>query len=271
MTRRYNILGTQIDALTLVEGLSQSAARMESGPAVYICLPYVEFIIKAQQNPQVQKVLNHALLNLPNGVSLNWAAQYLYGGRRSFGRFLSSLIAIVARPTSIHQLLPARFDSSNFTWPLLERAASGGKKVFLIGSPKKNTIEVTARHLTNSIPGLNIVGTFPGYISKAGEIQLIERLRQLQPDLILVGMGFPQQELLMERLTSQLDHGLLIGEGGSFDYQQFGGTISRSPQWLRRLGLEWLWRLIRQPQRLGRQMAIPKYIWLVYRSGQQQL
>lgn len=270
VTKQFHILGVKVDGLTLEEGLAAAASAMTAGPAAYITLPYVEFVMRARQNSQIRAVLNNSQLSLPNGVALNWAVEYLEGGRPGLGRLIVTLLAIVVKPRAVHRLLPDRFDSSNFTWPLLETAARLDLKVFLIGSPRQATIEATAKHLAQQIDNLEIVGTFPGYFRPAGEIQLVERLEQSRPDLILVGIGFPQQELLMQRLAAQLPHGLLIGEGGSFDYEQFGGRIKRAPRWLRRAGLEWLWRLIREPRRLGRQLAIPKFIWAVYRAGQAQ-
>jgi N-acetylglucosaminyldiphosphoundecaprenol N-acetyl-beta-D-mannosaminyltransferase len=74
------------------------------------------------------------------------------------------------------------------------------------------------------------------------------------------------QEHIISRLTPQLDHGVLIGEGGTFDYKQFGGHRRKAPVIMQRLGLEWLWRLILEPRRLRRQWAIPRFIWRIWQS-----
>lgn len=266
-TKQYQILGLKVDSLSLSQGIETATKLMRQGPASYITLPYVEFVMRARQDAKIKAILNGSALTLPNGVALNWAAQYLYGGKPGIGRWFKTILSIVFKPKAVHQILPARFTSSNFTWPLLVAAAQFNLKVFLVGSPKGSTIEATAKHLRQTIDGLDIVGTFPGYFRPAGEIQLVERLEQARPDLILVGIGFPQQELLMHRLATQLTHGLLIGEGGSFDYEEYGGRLKRAPQWLQRIGLEWLWRLILEPKRLGRQLTIPKFMWAVYKAG----
>jgi N-acetylglucosaminyldiphosphoundecaprenol N-acetyl-beta-D-mannosaminyltransferase len=111
------------------------------------------------------------------------------------------------------------------------------------------------------------VGTAPGRVDPAGDPALVAELRRCRPDLILVGVGFPAQERLMARLSPQLGHGVLIGEGGSFDFREMGGGIRRAPGPLRRLGLEWLWRLVREPRRLGRQLAIPRFVLAVQREA----
>jgi N-acetylglucosaminyldiphosphoundecaprenol N-acetyl-beta-D-mannosaminyltransferase len=95
---------------------------------------------------------------------------------------------------------------------------------------------------------------------------LADQIAQSGADLILVGMGFPLQETLMARLVDRLDHGVLVGEGGTFDYRSFGGRQARAPQLVQRVGLEWLWRLILDPRRIKRQLSIPRLIWKVYRE-----
>ncbi|HET9050146.1 MAG TPA: WecB/TagA/CpsF family glycosyltransferase, partial [Candidatus Dormibacteraeota bacterium] len=104
-------------------------------------------------------------------------------------------------------------------------------------------------------------------LDAAGEDALVARLRDERPGVVLVGMGFPAQERLMARLVPRLDHGVLIGEGGTFDYTEFGGATRRAPAALRRAGLEWLWRLVLEPARWRRQLAIPRFVRRVWRES----
>jgi len=80
-------------------------------------------------------------------------------------------------------------------------------------------------------------------------------------------LGFPAQERLMAWLAPRLEHGVLVGEGGSFDFRELGGGIRRAPAVVRRIGLEWLWRLLREPWRLRRQLAIPQFILEIHRRA----
>jgi N-acetylglucosaminyldiphosphoundecaprenol N-acetyl-beta-D-mannosaminyltransferase len=125
-----------------------------------------------------------------------------------------------------------------------------------------------------------VVGSWPGVLEgmqgaalraalphEPVEAELVTDLHATRPDLILVGMGFPLQEELMAKLAPQLSHGVLIGEGGTFDYDSFGGVRTRAPRWVQTIGLEWLWRLATEPSRWRRQLAIPRFIWTVYRSS----
>lgn len=266
--KSVEILGIPVSSATLEQGISAAQKLMtDSKRAHYAVLPYVEFVMTARRDPAVRAALIESDLCLPNGVALNWAAEYLYDGKPSAWRVVSSGAQIVFRPNTVHQILPARFDSANFTYALLRQAAETGQTVFLIGSPKRQSIDAVGAYLAGAVPKLTIAGTFTGHLNPAKEQELVAKLQASQPALILVGMGFPRQELLMQRLRPQLAGGLMIGEGGSFDYQDFGGHIKRAPTWIRRSGLEWLWRLVREPSRLRRQLAIPAFIWQIYLEG----
>jgi N-acetylglucosaminyldiphosphoundecaprenol N-acetyl-beta-D-mannosaminyltransferase len=279
---RYNVLGVQLDPLTREEAARRIIERASHGGACYVTKPYVEFIDRAYRDPQVAELLGGGFMSLPDGVSLQWAATYLYHGRRSWWRALALAAGIVLRPKSITQPIPERFAGATFTWLLLETAEKQGKSVYLVGSPKSGAIQDTMQVIQTRLPKLELVGSWPGELgglsgadfatalgSKPVETGLVADLRGKQPDIILVGMGFPLQERLMAKLTPQLSHGVLIGEGGTFDYDSFGGLRKRAPEPVRSIGLEWLWRLIQEPSRLKRQLAIPRFMWRVYRWGKQ--
>lgn len=265
----YDLLGVDVMAATLEEGRAQTLAlvRSSDGHGHYVVLPYVEFLTKAARRPELADLLNAADLCLPNGVALAWAAHYLYGGRPGAWRCFTTLASIVVAPKRLNRPLKARFDSANFTWPILEAAARDGLTVWLIGSPKRQSIEQTAARLQRRLPRLKISGTANGTIDETSLSELAKCLQTARPDIILAGLGFPLQEQVMHHLAANLKHGVMIGEGGSFDYEAFGGRIKRAPVWLRQLGLEWAWRLIREPSRIKRVMAIPNFIWLIYREG----
>ncbi len=268
----FRILGVEVDALTIEAAITQitSKAQDPTSTSSYVVKPYVEFLESCIAFPEQIQLLNNAEWCLSDGVALNWAAHYLYGGRHNPLRLILTILEIIVYPRAIRRQLPERFGGINFTWPLLEEAARQQLSVYLIGSPKHNPISRTAEVLTKSIPGLNIAGFYSGYLDKRLEAKLLAELSRLRPDIILVGMGFPKQELLMERLTSQLNHGICIGEGGTFDYRQFGGTAPKAPRFLQIIGLEWLFRLVLEPSRAKRQMAIPRFIWHVYQQGLEQ-
>ncbi len=273
-TLAVDILEVRIDAITVADAIGAIIARAADtkAPPVYVVKPYVEFLDQAADSEKLKQLLNNAWLSLPDGVALTWAAHYLYAGRRNFGRFLGTLCQIVLRPAALGEPLPERFAGINFTWPLLEAAAAAGTKVYLVGDPKGGSIATTAAVIGQKLPDIRIVGTHSGRdtdqpAGNVGEDWIAETaaaIQQSHADLILVGMGFPLQERVMAGLVPNLSHGVLIGEGGTFDYQMFGGRQPRAPRLIQSLGLEWLWRLVLEPQRLKRQLAIPRFIWKVF-------
>jgi N-acetylglucosaminyldiphosphoundecaprenol N-acetyl-beta-D-mannosaminyltransferase len=266
-TPNVTILGVTIDAIdmnTAAERICQRAAS--KADPVYVTKPYVEFLEHAAKNDMVIELLNNSYLTLPDSVAVQWGAAYMQHGKPGLWGLVRSLTKIITRSSWINHPIPQRFAGVDFAWRMLEEAGSKGLSVYLIGHPQGATIEHTAQIIADKLPNLAVVGTFDGYAANNLEHDLVASLRQTKPDLILVGIGFPRQEQLMSRLVSQLDHGVLIGEGGTFDYESFGGKFKRAPAWMRQTGLEWMWRLILQPTRLRRQLSIPAFIWRLYRA-----
>lgn len=262
--KQINILGVKINACTIDEAIDLIIKGTDSPR--YVVKPYVEFF----DTDQYQEVLNQAWLTLPDGVALQWAAHF-QKTNGSLWQLFKTGAHIVLRPKKLTTVLPQRFAGTNFTWPLLERAAHEHKTVYLVGSPINQSISTTADYLSKQIPGLQISGAMPGrdnsgVFSQDLEKQLLKQLERTQPDIVLIGIGFPRQEYLAQRLTKRLNKGVFIGEGGTFDYQQFGGQRRKAPRWMQAVGLEWLWRLLLEPSRWRRQLAIPRFMVRVYRD-----
>jgi exopolysaccharide biosynthesis WecB/TagA/CpsF family protein len=268
---RPRVLGVAIDPLTVPDAVNRIVARAADpdSPPAYVLKPYVEFF-GPRATPAVRGIFEGAWLSLADGVAVQWAAAYERRPGHGSLDLLRSLAAIVLRPRSVTTVVPQRVAGATLTLAVLRAARDRGLRVFLIGSPKHNSITHTAHHLEGTVPGLRVVGTAPGRVDPGGDRTLLAELRRLRPDLILVGVGFPAQEGLMARLGPQLGHGVLLGEGGSFDFRELGGGIRRAPGPVRRLGLEWLWRLAREPRRLGRQLAIPRFVLAVQREARRR-
>jgi N-acetylglucosaminyldiphosphoundecaprenol N-acetyl-beta-D-mannosaminyltransferase len=157
---------------------------------------------------------------------------------------------------------------------MLTAAASRKLRVYLVGTMTSDEINHVSETLQLKIPNLHIVGVHEGrdMSVEAGKVtaewtgRLADQIEASDADLILVGMGFPLQEEVISVLATKLNHGVLIGEGGTFDYEQFGGTRTKAPAFMQKIGLEWLWRLILEPKRIKRQLAVPRFIWRIWRS-----
>ncbi|MBI2797866.1 WecB/TagA/CpsF family glycosyltransferase [Candidatus Saccharibacteria bacterium] len=266
---QVDILGVLIDPVTKSEVLKIVEDRLESSsPPTYITKPYVEFLSLAKDDAALQKILNQSMLCLADGVSLQWAASYLYGKPRSrpnLFRLAWSGLVNMQKMTWRNQIIPEKMAGINLTVPILKLAEKKHYKIGVLGGPINH--EMTAQSLIKRFPGLSRVESWSGYYDLSNERKLVADIASSKLDILFVAMGFPKQELFMAKYREYVGVKLMIGEGGSFDYDELGGQIRRAPAWIQKSGLEWLWRLFRQPSRIGRQLAIPKFVWAVHRQA----
>ncbi|MCQ2735915.1 MAG: WecB/TagA/CpsF family glycosyltransferase [bacterium] len=143
----------------------------------------------------------------------------------------------------------------------VRQSAETGKKIFFLGS-KPGIAEKAAEKLREKYPGCNIAGTFHGYFKDDEEAKA--EIRKASPDIIFIALGFPRQEKWYREYGKELGIPVGIGVGGSFDV--ISGNIERAPSWMRKLCLEWLFRLIKEPARWKRMLALPKFAIAVIMS-----
>ncbi len=233
---RISILGVPVDAVMRTEALEKvRAAFVAKNKPYFVVTPNPEFVVLAQKDKEFMDVLNQADLAIPDGIGLLWAAK-LQG-----------------------QSLPERVAGSDLTVDVCRWAAEEGKTAYLLGGVP-GMAEKAAVTLEKMFPGLKIVGIDQGgrlyWNDRAGEWQFddqeaIKCLIEAKPDILLAGLPFGRQEKWLLQAKRQMPWlGLMMGVGGTFEF--LGGKISRAPLWLRRIGLEWLWRLVLQPSRWRR-------------------
>ncbi|HEY52299.1 MAG TPA: WecB/TagA/CpsF family glycosyltransferase [Caldilineae bacterium] len=235
------ILGVPIHPVTYESWLDLVADFVASGAPHQICTANPEFVMTAQRDPQFMAVLQNADLVLPDGAGLLWAAK-----RQG-------------------QALPERVTGSDGIYQLAERAAQVGWRLYLLGAGP-GVAERTAEILQQRYPGLNIAGTFAGSPSEADYPEIAARIKAAAPDILLVAYGAPKQDLWIAEHMQDLQTPVGIGIGGAFDHVT--GVRRRAPNWLIRLNLEWLWRLVTQPWRWRRQLQLPKFVWRVLHDQQ---
>ena len=216
---KINILGVAFDALTLGEAEERADALLCSGAGGYIVTANPEIVLRCREDAAYAAAVNGAKLVLADGVGDLCAAR------------------ILGTP------LPGRVAGADLVPRLLARLAERGGSVFLYGA-RPGVAERAGESLQSACPGLRIAGTENGYISD--ETALLEALEREKPDLLLLGLGAPRQELWMARNRQKIN-AVMIGVGGLLDV--FAGDIPRAPESWQRLGLEWLYRLLREPMR----------------------
>jgi N-acetylglucosaminyldiphosphoundecaprenol N-acetyl-beta-D-mannosaminyltransferase len=222
----------------------------------------------AAADDRVRDVLNGAALCLPDGVGIIWAAHYLSlpgGGLRALLQLAPSLLSLAFRPAAPGEPLAEQMGGPDLTWPMLGALDEAEACVYLLGGTK-DEVSGAQRRIEERFQRLRIVGAREGYFHAQGTENdgVIEAINEAAPQVLLVGMGFPRQELWIADNLSRLNVNVAVAEGGSFSF--ISGEIGRAPRWVRRIGLEWLYRLGRQPWRLRRQLRLPQFVALVVRE-----
>lgn len=242
---KAQILGIQVDNYTYGAWLDQIGTWISQSPERlhHICTVNPEFIMIAQQNEAFFRVLNGADACVADGTGILLAAKWLG-------------IPITTRITG-----------SDGIYKIAEQAAKSGWRIYLLGAAS-GIAEQTAAILQNRYPMLQIAGTYAGSPHPDDAPAIIERINQTHADIVLVAYGAPQQDLWIDEHKQKLKVKVAMGVGGAFDY--VAGIVPRAPQWMRRLGLEWLYRLIKQPWRWRRMLRLPTFIWAVLRYGKKR-
>jgi N-acetylglucosaminyldiphosphoundecaprenol N-acetyl-beta-D-mannosaminyltransferase len=235
---RITILGIPIDNVTEDEAVERIAGFLAAGGAHQVVTTNPEFVMEGRRNPTFHVVLQQADLSVPDGFGLilasRWLGMPLRG--RATGVALSHRIA--------------------------ELAAQRGYRLFLLGAAP-GVAEEAAAVWQAMYPGLQIAGCFAGSPHARYEPFLRQVVRAARPDVLLVAYGHPAQDLWIARNQPFIQVPLAMGVGGVFDYVT--GRVPFAPAWLRRLGLEWLYRLVHQPRRWRRILvAVPWFSLVVF-------
>ncbi len=229
---RINIMGVGFDSLTLSEAVDRAEALISERRAAYVVTPNPEIVMTCWENTNAMEAVQNADLVLPDGVGV------VYGAK------------ILGIP------LKGKLPGIDFATELMRRMATHGGRAYLLGA-KPGVAEMAGERLTEQFPGLIVCGTHDGYFQE--DAPVIDEINALQPDLLLVCLGAPKQEIWMLRNRSALKVGLMAGLGGSLDV--FAGTVKRAPAFFQKLGLEWFYRLIKEPWRFKRMMKLPKFLF----------
>jgi len=239
-----NILGVKIDNLNKPEILQKISEFLQSDKQHQIVTVNPEFIMTAQHDEEFKGVLNKADLSVADGVGIKFAA-------KRFG-----------------QTLKERITGFDLIYEIAKIAEQKNKSIYLLGA-KGKVPEKTAKKLLENYPKLKIAGYETGYRHwwwKLSDEKIVGHIRRSQADILFVAFHFPRQDKwIYHNLPLMPSVKLAMGVGGSFDY--ISGHVKRAPKWMRDIGLEWLYRLIRQPWRLPRIItAVVKFSWAVIKS-----
>jgi N-acetylglucosaminyldiphosphoundecaprenol N-acetyl-beta-D-mannosaminyltransferase len=228
---RVNVLGVGISILNLESARRIMEETVDAGRKGYIAVTGVHGVSEAQENPDFRRILNDAFLCTPDGMPMVWMCKW--AGHSHVNRVYGP--------------------------DLMELVCQGGiakeRRHFLYGGGN-GVAEKLKANLETKFPGINVVGTYtPPFraLNSEEERALQELVARTKPDYFWVGLSTPKQERFMAAYLPKLDALIMIGVGAAFDFH--AGTLKQAPRWMMRWGLEWAYRLYREPKRLWRRYA----------------
>lgn len=213
---------------------------LESGDKAFSVAINPEKIYRASYDKQVRDLLNRAEICICDGVGAELAVRVLHGKR-------------IGRVTGV-----------SLFFELIKAAADKQWKIFLLGAgPEVN--QSAAKKLQADHPTLQIVGRQDGYFQESDKV--VEAINESGAQLVFVAMGSPKQELWITENRDKINAPFCMGVGGTFDV--VCGKVEWAPAFCRKTGTEWLYRLLKEPSRWRRQLALPKFVWLMckYKLG----
>ena len=228
---RIDVLGVGFDNLTMTEAVEAGMRLLHQEGCHYVVTPNPEIVEVCRENPAARAAVNGADLVLPDGIGVIKGA------------------AILGTP------LKEKTPGIEFAAGIMERMAKSGASLYLLGA-KPGVAEQAGKRLQERYPGLVIAGAHDGYFKEDGPVT--EVIRESGADCVFVCLGAPKQELWMQKNGPATGAHLLCGLGGSLDV--FAGVVERAPKFWSDHGLEWFYRLCKEPKRIGRMMKLPLFL-----------
>ncbi len=234
LNRKTLIYGTEYNNLTLAEAADMTDRMLEEGGSHRIVTPNAEIAYLAKNDEKLREIINTSDLSVADGIGVVYASK------------------IYRTP------LKQKVAGVELGEEVLARAAKSGRGVFFLGA-KPGVAELAAKRILEKYPGVNFVGLHDGYFKDDSKV--VPVINESGAEILFVCLGAPKQEFWMADNKDKLNVKLMLGLGGALD--AYAGTVKRAPDIWIKLGLEWLYRLIKEPKRAGRMLALPKYMFAV--------
>ncbi len=239
MRNTVDILGVSVDKVTFDQALDIAEGFVHTDGVSTIFTPNSEIVMCAREDAEMMEILNNADLCTADGIGI------VYGSR------------ILKEP------VPERVAGFDLTCALLERLSKTGDGVFLFGA-KPGVADTAKTNLEKEYPGINVVGTRDGYFKPEDEPQIVDVINKSGAKLLLVCLGAPKQEKWIVAHKPELKVNLCMGVGGTLDV--LAGVAKRAPKWVIKLNLEWAYRILKNPSRFGRFMALPRFVIEIFKA-----
>ena len=240
MSDKVNILGVYVDMVNITQAADKIMEFLDSDGLHKVYTPNSEIIMAAYKDSDFKELLNGADLLTADGIGVVYASK------------------ILKKPIS------ERAAGYDIACEVLERIKDTEHSVYLFGG-KPGVAEAAEENLKKRYPGIKVAGRHDGYFKPEDETGIVEDINNSGADLLFVCLGAPKQEQWIARNENALNVRAAMGIGGSLDV--FAGTALRAPKFFCDHGLEWFYRLMKQPSRAGRMLALPKFAATVLIKG----
>jgi len=235
---KITILGVPIDSVTLAEAGERTKELIEESNKTckMIFAPNTEFIIKANGDKEFFDILKQSDLSTPDSVGVELGAK-LQG-----------------------KAFKQRIPGQSYFREILRLGLKENWTFYLLGG-EEAVIREARENIIKMYPSIKIVGTHNGFFNSEEEKKMIQEINELQPNVLFVALGAPRQEKWIYNHRHELKVDVAAGQGGTFDFE--AGKLKRAPITIQKIGLEWLWRLIQEPWRIVRMMALPAFLFKI--------
>lgn len=235
MRKTVNILDIPVDQVTMDEAVKRIERFTQGDRCHMVFTPNPEIIMLAKQNKEMERILLDADLVVPDGIGVVIASKILKG-----------------------EVLPERVAGYDLTQNTMKQAVEKGYKYYFFGS-KPEVANMAAENMRKQYPGIQIVGCRDGYFKEEDIPSIIEDINESGANILLVALGAPKQEMWIDKYKDQMPNvKVAIGVGGSLD--GMAGIVKRAPEIYQKLGLEWFYRLVKQPTRAKRMLVLPEFL-----------
>ena len=263
MRKTINILGVNFDIITSIEAISRVDNWLSTYSGFFnfrkqytIVTPNPEIVLKASKDLEYMEILNNADMSIPDGMGILWASKFKKiteaenSKWKRLSKFFVSLGFTALSKKYATTEIPERVTGVDLMEKICAMAGERGHSIFLLGA-SEGVAEKTAVKLIKKYPKLRVAGVYAGTPNEEDESKIVELINSSKPEIVFVAYGAPKQELWLSRNLRKLETVRVgMGVGGSFDF--IAGVQKRAPEKIRKLGLEWLYRLYKQPSRVKR-------------------